>query len=138
MPRSCVGRSCARQIVVASRFRKLRLGSSFTISTVPVQVTIYLNEADEYQRRPAHLQILNYLRQENIANAVVVHAVAGFIGRSRVKTSTLVDAGGKLPLVVLFVDEEEHVSRVLPTLKQMSGTRLIVRENVVVESGSMA
>jgi len=110
----------------------------FTISTVAVQVTIYLNEADEYQRRPAHLQILNYLRQENIANAVVVHAVAGFIGRSRVKTSTLVDAGGKLPLVVLFVDDEEHVTRVIPTLKQMAGTRLIVRENVVVESGSLA
>lgn len=103
-----------------------------------VQVTIYLNEADEHQRKPAHLQILNFLRQENIANAVVVHAVAGFIGRSRVKTSTLVDAGGKLPLVVLFVDEEEHVARVLPKLKEMSGRRLIVRENVVVESGSLA
>ena len=115
-----------------------KLHTSFTISTVAVQVTIYLNEGDEYQRRPAHLQILNYLRHENIANAVVIHAVAGFIGRSRVKTSTLVDAGGKLPLVVLFVDEEEHVSRVLPTLKQMSISRLIVRENVVVESGSLA
>ena len=107
-------------------------------STVAVQVTIYLNEGDEHQRRPAHLQMLNYLRQENIANAIVVHGVAGFIGRSRVKTSTLVDAGGKLPLVVLFVDEEEHVQRVLPTLKQMAGARLIVRENVVVESGSLA
>ena len=107
-------------------------------STVAVQVTIYLNEADEYQRRPAHLQMLNYLRQENIANAIVVHGVAGFIGRSRVKTSTLVDAGGKLPLLVLFVDEEEHVQRVLPTLKQMAGARLIVRENVVVEAGSLA
>jgi len=105
---------------------------------VAVQVTIYLNEADEHRRKPAHLQILNFLRQENIANAVVVHAVAGFIGRSRVKTSTLVDAGGKLPLVVLFVDEEEHVARVLPKLKEMSGRRLIVRENVVVESGSLA
>ncbi|HEU5235424.1 MAG TPA: DUF190 domain-containing protein [Terriglobales bacterium] len=111
---------------------------SFTIPPVAVQVTIYLTEGDEYQRRPAHLQILNYLRQENIANAVVIHAVAGFIGRSRVKTSTLVDAGGKLPLVVLFVDQDEHVTRVLPKLKEMAGPRLIVRENVVVESGSLA
>ena len=103
-----------------------------------VQVTIYLSEADEYQRRSAHLQILNYLRQENIANAVVIHAIAGFIGRSRVKTSSLVDAGGKLPLVVLFVDEEEHVARVLPKLRELAGRRLIVRENVVVESGTLA
>jgi len=105
---------------------------------VAVQITIYLSEADEYQRRPAHIQILNYLHQENIANAVVFHGVAGFIERSRVKTSTVVEAGGKLPLVVIFVDQEEHIKRVLPKLREMVGSRLIVRENVVVEHGSLA
>ena len=98
---------------------------------------MYLNEADEYQRRPAHIQILNYLRRENIANAVVFHGVAGFIGRSRVKTSTLVDAGGKLPLVIIFVDQEQHIERVLPRLREMVSKRLIVRENVVIEHGSL-
>ena len=104
---------------------------------VAVQITIYLNEGDEYQRRPAHIQILNYLRQENIANAVVLHGVAGFIERSRVKTSGLVDAGGKLPLVIIFVDQEQHIDRVLPKLREMVNHRLIVRENVVVEHGSL-
>jgi uncharacterized protein len=104
---------------------------------VAVQITIYMNEADEYQRRPAHIQILNYLRQENIANAVVLHGVAGFIERSRVKTSTLVDAGGKLPLLIIFVDQEQHIDRVLPKLREMVNHRLIVRENVVVEHGSL-
>lgn len=102
-----------------------------------VQVTIYLNEADEWQRRPLHLAILNYLREENVAGATVFHAVAGFTGRSRVKTSTLVDAGGKLPLVIIFVDTDEHVTRVLPRLKEMAAHRLIVRENVVLEQGSL-
>lgn len=102
-----------------------------------VQVTIYLNEADEWQRRPLHLAILNYLRDENVAGATVFHAVAGFTGRSRVKSSSLVDAGGKLPLVVIFVDTDEHVSRVLPKLKEMAAHRLIVRENVVLEQGSL-
>ncbi len=92
---------------------------------VAVQITIYLTEGDEYQRRPAHIQVLNYLRQE------------GFIGRSRVKTSTLVDAGGKLPLLIIFVDKEEHIERVLPKLREMLTNRLIVRENVVVEQGSL-
>lgn len=104
---------------------------------VAVQITIYLTEGDEYQRRPVHIQVLNYLRQENIANAVVTHGVAGFIGRSRVKTSTLVDAGGKLPLVIIFVDKEEHIERVLPKLREMLPHRLIVRENIVVEQGSL-
>ena len=51
------------------------------------------------------------------------------------KSSSLVDAGGKLPLVIIFVDTEEHVSRVLPKLREMASHRLIVRENVVIEQG---
>jgi len=48
-----------------------------------------------------------------------------------------VDAGGKLPVVIIFVDQDEHVNRVLPTLKEMAAHRLIVRENVVIEQGSL-
>ena len=102
-----------------------------------VQVTIYLNEADEWRHKPLHLEILNYLRSENVAGATVFHAVAGFTGRSRVKTTSLVDAGGKLPLVIVFVDTDEHVERVLPRLREMASHRLIVRENVTIEQGSL-
>ena len=102
-----------------------------------VQVSIYLNEADEWHHKPLHLEILNYLRAENVAGATVLHAVAGFTGRSRVKTSSLVDAGGKLPLVITFIDNDDHVNRVLPRLREMAAHRLIVRENVVIEQGSL-
>ena len=42
-----------------------------------------------------------------------------------------------LPVVVSFVDTDEHVGRVMPRLKQMAAHRLIVRENVVLEQGSL-
>ena len=58
-----------------------------------VQVTIYLNEADQWRHRPLHLEILNYLRQENVYAAIAFHAVAGFLGRQRVKTAHMVEAG---------------------------------------------
>jgi PII-like signaling protein len=102
-----------------------------------VQVTIYLTEGDSWQRRPLHLEVLRYLRQENVAGAVAFHSVAGFQGRSRVSTAHLVEAGGELPVVITFVDTDEHVTRVLPRLKEMAGHRLIVRENVVIEQGSL-
>src|SRR5579864_1107485 len=102
-----------------------------------VQISIYLNEADEWQRKPLHLEILNYLRAENVAGATVLHAVAGFTGRSRVRTTSLVDAGGKLPLIITFIDTDEHVNRVLPRLREMAAHRLIVRENVIIEQGSL-
>ena len=71
------------------------------------------------------------------AGATVLHSVAGFTGRSRVKTSGLVDAGGKLPLVLTFIDTDEHVSRVMPKLREMASHRLIVSENVTIEQGSL-
>jgi PII-like signaling protein len=101
------------------------------------QVTMYLNEADQWHRRPLHLEILQYLRKENVYSATAFHAVAGFLGRHRVETAHLIEAGGKLPVVIIFVDTDEHVSRVLPTLKEMAANRLIVRENVVLEQGNL-
>jgi PII-like signaling protein len=106
-------------------------------NAMAVQVTIYLNEADQWRHRPLHLEILNYLRKENVYSATAFHAVAGFLGRHRVETAQLVEAGGKLPVVIIFVDTDEHVSRVLPTLKEMAANRLIVRENVVIEQGNL-
>src|SRR5258708_24058541 len=102
-----------------------------------VQVTIYLTEGDSWHHRPLHLEILKFLREENVAGAVVLHSVAGFLGRSKVRTAHLVEAGGDLPVVVTFVDTDEHVNRVLPKLREMAAHRLIVRENVVIEQGSL-
>ena len=102
-----------------------------------VQVTIYLNDGDHWHHRPLHMEILKYLRSENVYAATAVHAVGGFLGRHQVETAHLVDVGGKLPVVLTFVDTDEHVDRVLPTLKEMAAHRLIVRENVVLEQGDL-
>ncbi len=100
-----------------------------------VQVTIYLNESDRWQRKPLHLEILKMLRAENVAGASAFHAVAGFNGRNQVHTTGLVEAGVNLPVVIMFVDLEEHVERVLPRLREMAPQRLIVREHVTIEQG---
>lgn len=102
-----------------------------------VQVTLYISEGDRWHHRPLHLAILKYLRQENVFGAVAYHAVAGFLGRGNVHTAHLVEAGGELPVVISFVDTDEHVSRVIPKLREMAAHRLIVRENVVIEQGSL-
>jgi hypothetical protein len=101
-----------------------------------VQVTIYLNESDKWHNKPLHAEILRMLRAENAAAASAFHAVGGFNGRGQVHTSGLVDAGGNLPVVIIFVDLQEHVDRLLPKLFEMAPHRLIVRENVVIEQGS--
>lgn len=100
-----------------------------------VRVSVYINEADEWRRRPLHLEILRMLHAQGLAGGTVLHAVAGFTGKGGVESTSLVDAGGKLPLVIQFIDTAEQVERVMPQLKEMAGPRLIVRELVEVEGG---
>lgn len=101
--------------------------------TEAIKVSIYINEADEWHRRPLYLELLRKLHQEGIAGGTVLRAVAGFTGGGGVETTSLVDAGGRLPLVVEFIDKAEKVERVMPLLKEMTGQRLITRQSVWVE-----
>lgn len=96
------------------------------------QVSVFINEGDEWRRRPLHLEILRMLHREGLAGGTVVRGIAGFTGSGGVQTTSLVDAGGQLPLVVQFVDSEEKVARVLPHLREMAAARLITVHDVDV------
>lgn len=96
-----------------------------------VKVSVYLNEADSWEHRPLHLEILRMLHDQGIAGGTVLHAVAGFTGKGDVQSTSLVDVGSRLPLVVEFIDSAEAVDRVMPLLRKMAGARLIVRQDAL-------
>ena len=90
------------------------------------QVSIYINEGDEWQNNYLHIEILLMLRNEGIAGATVVRALEGFTGN--------IYPGNKLPVVIQFVDSEDNVVRVLPRLREMAPTRLITLQDVDIAS----
>ena len=101
------------------------------MTTQPFQlVSVYINEGDEWKRRPLHLEILEMLYREGMSGGTVVRGVAGFTGAAGVHSTSLVDAGGTLPLVVQFVDRIENIERVLPALQEMAPHRLITMQAV--------
>ena len=97
-----------------------------------LKVSVYINEADEWHGRPLHMEVLRMLYERGVAGGTVLRAVAGFTAKGGVETTSLVDAGGKLPLVIEFIDSAEKVGGVMPELKQMAGNRLIVQSPVGV------
>jgi hypothetical protein len=96
------------------------------------RVTIYINEADEWRGRPVHLEILRFLRDQGAAGGTVLRGVAGFTQDAGVVTTSLVDTGGKLPLVIEYVDGPDQVALVLPRLREIVGNRLITLEEVEI------
>lgn len=95
-----------------------------------MRISVYLNEADEWHHRPLHLELLRMLHRRGIAGGTVLRGVAGFTGKGGVETTSLVDAGGKLPLVVEFIDAADKVRSAIAELKSMVGERLVVQERV--------
>ena len=100
-----------------------------------VKITIYINESDKWQHCPLHLELLSMLDDNEIAGGTVLRAVAGFTYLHPVETTSLVDVGSKLPLVVQFIDTVEKIESVLPKVLSMVGSRLITREPVHVING---
>jgi uncharacterized protein len=101
-----------------------------------LKVSVYVNEADEWHGRPLHLQLLRMLHERGIAGGTVLRAVAGFTGKGGVETTSLVDAGGKLPLVVEFIDTKDKVEGVLADVHAMARHRLVVRQEVWTEGNA--
>ncbi len=79
-----------------------------------------------------HLEILKLLQREGLSGGTVLRAIAGFTAGDGIHTISLVDATGKLPLVVQFVDSEEQIGRVLLKIREMVPQRLITIEDIEV------
>jgi PII-like signaling protein len=80
--------------------------------------------------------LLRALAKEGIAGATVLRGVAGYTRSAGISTTSLVDAGGTLPLVIEFIDAAEHVERILPIIKDMIGNRLVTTSTVEIRHGS--
>jgi PII-like signaling protein len=100
-----------------------------------IRVSIYINEADLVHGKALHLELLRALGNEGIAGATVLRGVAGYTRSQGISTTSLVDAGGMLPLVIEFIDEAQHVERILPMIEKMVGNRLITTTEVAIRHG---
>ena len=96
------------------------------------KVSVYVNEADQWQKRPLHLELLSMLSKQGIKCGIVLRAIAGFTQKEGMVQTTLIHAGKKMPLVVEFIDEVERIEHILPELKKMAPHRLILRKLVEI------
>jgi hypothetical protein len=95
-------------------------------------VSIYLNEADKWEHHPLDMEILKYLHHSGCAGGTVLRGLAGFTKGGGIVSTSLVDVGSKLPLVVQFVESSAKVDEVMPTLRRMAGNRLITIQEIQV------
>ena len=99
------------------------------------KVTIYVNEDSRYHLQPLYEAILTYLMHKGVAGATASRAMAGF-GPHHVMHTTKVELLTEhLPIRIEFVENEEKVNALLPTLYDMVTDGLIeVQDTTIVRS----
>ncbi|CAM2983839.1 Uncharacterized ACR, COG1993 [Legionella steigerwaltii] len=94
------------------------------------KVSVYINEAEQWQDKPLYLELLEMLREQKVAGATVLRGVAGFPLDTITKTSLFHIK--KLPLIVQFIDDVEVIEVLILKLKNMLPQHLIARVPVDV------
>lgn len=95
-------------------------------------VTIYLNEGDQWEHRPLHLEILKFLSHSGCIGGTVLRGEAGFTAGAKIAMASSPGSEGKLPVVIQFIDAASKISEVLPNLRKMAGERLITLQEIQV------
>jgi PII-like signaling protein len=97
------------------------------------RVRIYLEENDRIGHRPAHLAVVELLREQEAAGASVFRGLEGFGSSGVVHTVNLGDLVEKLPLVIEWIDAPDRVERLLPEIE-----RLVPRALVTIDDTEVA
>ncbi|MEW5841735.1 MAG: DUF190 domain-containing protein [Bacteroidota bacterium] len=95
-----------------------------------LEVKIFLDEADVYEKRPLHEYIMRYLMHHNVKGASVFEAYEGYGRKHHLHHLKELGTVDESPLMILLVDEEEKVNSVLPHIKEVVNGGLIIASQV--------
>lgn len=99
------------------------------------KVSVYINEAEQWQDKPLHLAILDLFQKHKVVEGIILRAVTGF-PPDNISKPSLFHISKKPPLLAQFIDSVELIEAALSELKKMLPNHLIVRVPVEVVNGS--
>jgi CBS domain-containing protein len=98
------------------------------------RVQVFFGETDQVGHKPRYEAILEYLRKEGAAGATVVRGVAGFGANSKIHTAAILRLSLDLPMILTWIDAPGRVARLLPGLRELTGSGIVTVEPVDIAS----
>jgi PII-like signaling protein len=97
-----------------------------------LQLNIYVNEADMSGDLPLHELLVRRLLHLDIAGATVMRGLMGYGKHGKVHRKRLFGVSDDRPVVIIAIDTEERIRRVLPELRSLVKEGLITLHEVEV------
>ncbi|MEO2068119.1 MAG: DUF190 domain-containing protein [Desulfurobacteriaceae bacterium] len=93
---------------------------------------IFISSEDKFKDKPLWEYILQLVKEEGLAGATVLKAVAGIGRHSELHTFNIFRLSQNLPVVVEIIDEENKIRNFIKTLDGIIEEGLLVLEDVEV------
>lgn len=96
------------------------------------RVIIAIDEADQWHHQQLAAALIERIRAEGGAGATVIRGMMGFGAHGRIHTTRLVELSSDLPLLIIWVDSDDAVARILPLIRPMVSEGLITVEPIEI------
>jgi PII-like signaling protein len=96
------------------------------------RLTVFIGESDRYHRRPLYSEIVHRAHAAGLAGASVLRGIEGFGASHHVHTTRLLSLTEDLPIVIVMVDDAEHIERFALELDELITEGLVVIEDVQI------
>jgi PII-like signaling protein len=95
-----------------------------------LEVKLFFDTEDLYQNTPLYEHIMRYLMHHEIYGATLFTGNMGFGSHHHLHEPKRIAASDPVPVMIIFIDEEEKVKRVIPHLKEAISEGLLVAHKV--------
>lgn len=97
------------------------------------KITIHFNEDTSSRRDYLSQEVLDLLLKRGVAGATLFRPEAGFGSHHRIHAQESgIDADRHMPLRIEFIDTEQNVSALLPSLRELVTDGLIEAQDTVI------
>lgn len=97
-----------------------------------ILLRIYINETDKYKGTSLSQVIVEFLRENGIAGATIIHGTTGFGAHSTIHTKEALKLSEDLPVIIETVDTSDKLDKIFPELEEMIKEGLIITQKVHV------
>ncbi|HUN65040.1 MAG TPA: DUF190 domain-containing protein [Bacteroidota bacterium] len=95
-----------------------------------LEVKLFIDADDLHESTPLYEHIMRYLMHHEIYGATLFTGSMGFGSHHHLHEPKRIAASDPVPVLIIFIDEEEKVRRVIPHLKEVMPGGLITAHRV--------
>jgi len=97
-----------------------------------VRMRVWIGEKDRYGDELLYEALVRLFRREGFAGATVIRGIAGYGARSLRRGKESLEMSRDLPVIVIAVDTQEKIDRVMPKIDEMMSGGMITHETTTV------